>query len=152
MASIQVRAVRSDDRVGWQVLFEGYRNFYGFDPSSAVVDRVWNWLIDPGHECSGMLVEIDGVIVGLAHYRRFSRPSTGTIGLWLDDLFTEPTLRGQGIGRALIAELNSIASAEGCSVVRWITKEGNYQARHLYDAIAQRTDWVIYDQVPGDES
>src|SRR5699024_104774 len=110
MASIQVRAVRSDDRVGWQVLFEGYRNFYGFDPSSAVVDRVWNWLIDPGHECSGMLVEIDGVIVGLAHYRRFSRPSTGTIGLWLDDLFTEPTLRGQGIGRALIAELNSIAS------------------------------------------
>ncbi|WP_022870144.1 GNAT family N-acetyltransferase [Yaniella halotolerans] len=151
MEALQVRVVRSSDRTGWKTLFEGYRDFYGFEPSSDVVDRVWNWLIEPGHESCGIVAEIDGRVVGLANYRKFPRPSTGTVGVWLDDLFTEPTFRGRGIARALIAELDIVAAAEGCSVVRWITKDDNHRAQHLYDAIAQRTNWVVYDQVPGDD-
>ena len=87
--------------------------------------------------------------MGLAHYRRFARPSTGSVGIFLDDLFTSPHARGSGVGRALLRELSSVAEQEGNSVVRWITAEGNTRARRLYDSTSTSTKWVTYDLAPG---
>ena len=96
------------------------------------------------------LVAVAGTdLVGLAHYRRFARPSSGTEGLFLDDLFTAPDARGLGAGRALLGHLSGLAEREGRSVVRWITAEDNSRARALYDSTAVATKWVTYDMVPG---
>lgn len=84
----------------------------------------------------------------IAHFRRFSRPSTGSVGLWLDDLFTAPEARGLGAGTALIAQIRAEARDQGCSVVRWITAEDNSPARSLYDRLADKTKWVTYDAKP----
>lgn len=145
-----VRPVTDVDESRWRELFRAYRAFYELPESEDVVSRVWGWLLDPEHECRGLVVEGDGRIVGIGHYRRFSRPSTGTVGIWLDDLFTDPSARGRGVGRALIARLTQIAGAEDCSVVRWITKEDNARARAVYDLVATRTQWVTYDAAPVD--
>ena len=109
---------------------------------------MWSWIADAAHETSALVAEVDGVVVGIADYRRFARPSTGTTGLWLDDLFTDPAVRGLGVGRTLIDELRRIAREEGLSVVRWITAEDNATARALYDTLAARTAWVTYDSSP----
>lgn len=104
--------------------------------------------MDLGHECHALVAEsVDG-IVSIGHYRRFSRPSTGTVGIWLDDLFTTPEARGKGAARALIQRLTEIAGSEGRSVVRWITPDDNHQAQALYDQVAARTHWVTYDVAP----
>ncbi|MFF8893056.1 GNAT family N-acetyltransferase [Brevibacterium casei] len=150
-SSPTVRPVTSSDESRWKELFRGYREFYKLPESEDVVERVWGWLSDPSHESEGLVAEADGRIVAIADYRRFSRPSTGTVGIWLDDLFTDPDARGTGAGRALIARLQEIAADEGRSVVRWITADDNTQAQALYDQVATKTNWLTYDAAPAAE-
>ena len=146
--STTVRAVTPADEQAWSELFAAYRDFYQLPPDDAVVRRVWSWVIDPAHETSALVAEVDGVVRGIADYRRFARPSTGATGLWLDDLFTDPNARGHGVGRALIEALQRMAASEGLNVVRWITASGNTTAQALYDTLATRTTWVTYDAPP----
>lgn len=147
-SDISIRPLAVGDESHWRVLFRGYRDFYRLQEDEAVVSRVWSWLMGPDHECQALVAENDSSIVGIAHFRVFSRPSTGTVGIWLDDLFVDPPARGKGVGRSLIGQLTQIAAVEGRSVVRWITAESNRQAQVLYDQIANRTDWVTYDAAP----
>ena len=146
---MEVREVRASDVAEWTALYEGYRRFYGLTPEPAVVARVWTWLLDDAHEVHGAVVEQGGALLGLAHYRRFARPSSGTSGIYLDDLFVRADRRGSGAGRLLLTSLSTLAEQEGRSVVRWITAESNAVARRLYDTVATATPWVTYDLVPG---
>jgi RimJ/RimL family protein N-acetyltransferase len=143
-----VRELTASDEARWRVLFRGYREFYRLAEDENVVSRVWGWLMDPRHECQALVAEADDTIVAIGHYRRFSRPSTGTVGIWLDDLFTAQEARGKGAARALIERLTDIAGSERRSVVRWITADDNHQAQALYDQVATRTRWVTYDAAP----
>lgn len=145
----RVRPLTATDEPEWRELFRAYRHFYRLPESEDVVSRVWGWLMDTHHECQGLVAETEGNIIAIGNYRRFSRPSTGTVGIWLDDLFTAPEARGKGAARAIILRLTEIAEAEGNSVVRWITADDNHQAQVLYDQVATRTHWLTYDAVHG---
>lgn len=144
---IAVRVPHADDFDAWAVLFRGYRVFYKLTPDEAVVQRVWSWITNPDHETNALIAISDGAqIVGLAHYRRFARPSTGSVGIWLDDLFTDPAQRGAGIGRTLINAVTDIGVHDECSIVRWITAVDNLPGQRLYDTLATKTTWVTYDK------
>lgn len=144
----RIRPVEDTDRAGWQRAFEAYRDFYKLPADPNVVDTVWGWLTDAEHDVNGLVATRDGEIVGIAHYRRFARPSTGTVGLYLDDLFVAPGVRGSGTGRALLETLRGIARDEGLSVVRWITANDNETAQRLYNKAATKTGWITYDMSP----
>lgn len=144
--AITVRDVRAADHNAWAELFRGYRSFYEFAPDDAVVDTVWSWLADPTHSVHGLVAERGNTIIGIAHYRSFARPSTGTVGTWIDDLYTCPESRGGGIGRALIDAVTDRAGQQGHSIVRWITAADNSTAQLLYDSLAAPTNWVVYDR------
>lgn len=145
--SITVRSARKSDVATWADLYRGYRDFYRLQPDAAVIERVWEWITDDEHEVRALVAESGNDLVGLAHYRSFSRPSSASTGLYLDDLFTVPSMRGRGVGRQLLAELSGVAAREGHSVVRWITAKDNSTARQLYDSVATATEWVTYDIV-----
>jgi GNAT superfamily N-acetyltransferase len=145
-----IRPLLPADEEHWRVLFREYREFYELPESEVVVSRAWGWFMDPRHECKALIAESNGVILGFAHHRRFSSPYTGTTGLFLDDLFTDPAARGRGVGRALIGRLTEMAAAEGRSVVQWVTAEDNHQAQALYDTLAKRTNWVTYEAQPAE--
>ena len=149
---LAVRALReADDFAQWRELYRGYAAFYETELSEAALQRVWSWLVDPAHEIQALVaVDGDGRLVGLAHYRAFTRPLSATIGCYLDDLFVEPSSRGTGAADLLLAELRRTAAAHGWSVVRWITADDNHRARSKYDQVAARTMWVTYDMAPGD--
>lgn len=149
---IVVRPLSLADESRWRELFRSYRTFYRLQGSEDVVSRVWSWMIDAGHECEALVAEGEGGILAIGHYRRFARPSTGTVGLWVDDLFTDPEARGKGAARALFAYIAALADSEGRSVVRWITADDNHRAKALYDRIANRTHWVVYDAAPAPTS
>jgi GNAT superfamily N-acetyltransferase len=143
-----VRPVSEVDAESWRTLFRAYRDFYGLEEYREVESRVWSWLIDTEHECEGLVAEVDGQIVGIAHYRTFSRPSTGTTGIWLDDLYTAANERNRGVGRSLINRVTELCAVENRSLVRGITAEDNRQAQELYETLATRTDWITYDATP----
>jgi len=142
--ALLVRAVAASDRQDWERLFRGYRDFYELTPEDAVVETVWRWLMDADHELFGLVAELDGDIVGLAHWRRFARPSRGGTAIFLDDLFTEAAVRGHGVGSGLISRLQEIAADEGLLEVRWITSQTNTDAQRLYDRIADRVPFFTY--------
>lgn len=146
---VVVRPVEAGDEAAWKTLYRGYRDFYRLTPDDAVIDRVWAWIQDPATVVEGLVAELDGELVGLANHRAFHRPSTGTIGTFLDDLFVDPSRRRTGAATALLARLGEDAATQGRSVVRWITAGDNADARALYDRVATATPWVTYDLSPG---
>ena len=146
--NVPVGAVHPADESVWSVLYRGYRDFYGVTHSDAALDTVWSWLHDTSHETRGLVACVDGVPLGLAHFRRFARPLSASHGLFLDDLFTSPASRGHGLGSALLTRLAEIARDEDATVVRWITAGDNATARSLYDAVAKQTPRVTYDLGP----
>lgn len=149
-AQVTVRPVALDDREAWERTYRGYRDFYGTTHDPAAFETVWGWLHDPAEQTFGLVAELDGEIVGLAHYRRFARPLAVSIGIYLDDLFTAEAARGHGVASALITRLRELARDEGATVVRWITAADNSTARSLYDQLATATPWVTYDATPAE--
>lgn len=143
-----IRPLAPADEQRWRELFRAYRVFYKLPESEEVVSRAWGWFMDPTHECNALVAEADSEILGFAHHRRVSSPYTGTSGIFLDDLFTTPEARGKGIGRALIGRLTDMAHAEGRAFVQWMTAEDNHTAQALYNTLATRTDWVVYETQP----
>lgn len=76
------------------------------------------------------LVAVDGdVVVGsvMAGY-------DGHRG-WLYYLAAAPSHRGQGIGRALVAEAERLLEAMGCPKVQLMVRPDNASARGFYDAL-----------------
>ena len=145
-----VRAVDPADFAEWLPLWHGYNAFYGRSGATALPDeitrRTWSRFFDGYEPMHALVAELDGRLVGLAHYL-FHR-STIAIGpiCYLQDLFTAQDVRGQGVARALIAAVNDAAARAGAERVYWHTHESNATAQRLYDRVAERPGFVLYLQ------
>jgi GNAT superfamily N-acetyltransferase len=146
---VTVRTVLLRDESEWAELYSAYRAFYRLPDDASAVATTWQWVRDGEHGLIG-LVAVDDTdhLVALANLRWFARPSTATMGLYLDDLFTSPEARGTGVAGALLRDAADRAGAGGGSVVRWITAADNSTARSVYDAHAVATPWVTYNMKP----
>jgi GNAT superfamily N-acetyltransferase len=97
----------------------------------------------PPFEC--LLAEVDGEAVGFALFFQNYSTWRGKPGIYLEDLFVPPRLRGNGIGRALLQSLAAIACQRGCPRMEWSVLDWNQTAFDFYKGIgAQRLDqWVL---------
>lgn len=142
---VNIRKISQSDRADWDRLYAGYAAFYRVTQTPQMRDTVWGWLHDPAHGTEGLVAEVAGQVIGIAHFRSYYRPLAASVGGFLDDLFVDPAARGSGAAEALIKALEAESRRRGWTVIRWITAENNYRARGLYDRLAERTPWVTYD-------
>mgnify|MGYP000964167328 FL=1 len=140
-----IRVVQIKDKTQWQQLYKSYAEFYKVEMNNQILETVWNWLHDKNHEVEGLICEVNGNIVGLAHYRRMPRPLYGQDIGFLDDLFVDPDYRGQKIGEKILSELKKISKSKGWNLIRWVTRNDNVRAKSLYDRVAQKTSWDLYE-------
>ena len=146
MTSPYIRPLTPDDYDQWRELYQGYADFYQVALTKDGVQTTWSWLIDDGHICIGLVAEQQqGKLVGFAHFRGMPSPLRGQMIGFLDDLFVAPDHRSSGASAALIKAVQAEAKAQGWGIVRWITRDHNYRARSLYDKLAEKTDWVLYE-------
>jgi ribosomal protein S18 acetylase RimI-like enzyme len=143
---MNIRPVAPADHAAWRELFRAYGIFYETEFSDRVLDGVWGWLMDPGHEVHAIVADSDGELVGFAHIRRLWDTFTAGPGWFLDDLYVAPEHRGTGVARALIERGYADAEAAGGGTFRWITAEDNATAQLLYDRIATRSGWITYEK------
>ncbi|HEY0834851.1 MAG TPA: GNAT family N-acetyltransferase [Azospirillum sp.] len=143
--NLEIVAVAPGHEAEWRRLYRGYMAFYKRPEDEGVLDRLWGWLHDPAHEMEGLVALRDGRVVGLAHFRRMPSPIRAADVGFLDDLFTDPDARGAKVGEALLARLREIARERGWPFIRWITADDNYRARTLYDRVAKKTAWNLYE-------
>lgn len=63
----------------------------------------------------------------------------------LNDLFTIPEMRGNGIGRKLIEHCRNYAEENGAARLQWITASDNKQAQSLYESMGtNKSAWFLY--------
>ena len=140
-----IRDIHLKDKKEWEKLYKSYADFYKVEMNDKILQIVWKWLHDKSHEVNGLVYEVDGNIVGLAHYRRMPSPLRGQDIGFLDDLFVDPEHRGQRIGEKLINKLKEISKSKRWNLVRWITREDNLRAKSLYNRVSEKTTWDVYE-------
>jgi GNAT superfamily N-acetyltransferase len=145
---LTVRQVRQDDFAAWSVLWDGYNAFYGRSGPTALPDAItrltWARFFDPAEPVHALVAEQDGRLAGLAHYLFHRSTTMAGPNCYLQDLFTDPAARGQGVGRALIEAVYACARQAGGTRVYWQTHETNASAMRLYDQVAERSGFVVY--------
>lgn len=83
-----------------------------------------------------------GFALFFANYSTFlARP-----GIYLEDLFVDPALRGRGVGRALLAHLAAIAVERGAGRLEWSVLDWNADAIRFYERLGARamSDWTVF--------
>ena len=147
-SQLKVRAVAPSDFDQWLPLWDGYNAFYGRSGPTAlpmdVTRTTWQRFFDAYEPVHGLVAERDGELLGLTHYL-FHRSTTAiNPTCYLQDLFTDPAARGQGVGRLLIEGVYQAAKASGVKRVYWQTHETNAAGRRLYDQVAKHAGFIIY--------
>ena len=140
-----IRTIQLKDKERWKKLYIGYADFYKVEMNEKILETVWEWLNDVNHELKGIGYEVDGKIVGLAHYRKLLSPLKGKYIGYLDDIFVDPEYRGQKIGEKLLNKIKEISKANDWNLVRWQTDEDNLTAKKLYDKVATKTKKNVYE-------
>ena len=87
-------------------------------------------------------LECAGFAVFFATYSTF----LGQPGLYLEDLYVKPHLRGHGIGLALLQRLARIATERGCGRVEWGVLNWNQPSIDFYKKLgaAPMDEWTKY--------
>jgi GNAT superfamily N-acetyltransferase len=90
------------------------------------------------------LAEQDGVIAGFALWFYSFSTFRGRHGIYLEDLFVRPAMRGHGIGRALLADLAARCLREDLARLEWSVLDWNEPALAFYRTLGARgmTDWI----------
>ncbi|GAK70436.1 putative acetyltransferase [Agrobacterium rubi TR3 = NBRC 13261] len=141
---LSIRDARSEDHGQWLRLWQDYLAFYSVDLADDVTAHTWARIIDPASRVSARLAVLDGQVVGFAIHHFHDSTWAKTPDCYLEDLFIDATIRGKGVGRALIDDLISICEEKGWSRLYWHTNEDNAQARKLYDSYIKSDGHIRY--------
>ncbi len=145
---VSIRPLVATDRGAWADLWTAYLEFYHTTLPPAVYDSTFARLLgDDSRDFCGLVAERDGELIGLTHYLFHRHGWRIEDVCFLQDLFTAPAARGQGVGRKLIVAVYDIARAKGAHNVYWNTAEDNTTARQLYDRIATLTPFLKYQKM-----
>jgi len=70
----------------------------------------------------------------------------GRRGLYLEDLFVIPEMRGKGFGRALLVRLAQIARERNCGRFEWAVLDWNEPAIEFYKRLGAvpMSEWTIF--------
>ena len=146
--TVKIRDLSRSDHEQWLPLWDGYNAFYGRSGPTALPAEItattWQRFFDPAEPVRALVAELDGRLIGLAHYL-FHRSTILLAPIcYLQDLFTAPDQRRAGVGRALIEAVYRRAQQAGSARVYWQTHETNLLARRLYDQVAERSGFIVY--------
>lgn len=98
-----------------------------------------------------LVAEHDGKVVGYALYFHNFSTFLSRRGLYLEDLYVQPALRGSGLGTALLRRVAAIAVERECGRFEWSVLDWNQTAIDFYTKMGATVlpDWRIV-RVTGD--
>jgi len=92
------------------------------------------------------IAEWNGEAAGFALWFYNYSTFRGTHGIYLEDLFVRPELRGKGIGKAMLAHLAERAVSEGCARLEWWVLDWNAPSIAFYESLGAKAmeDWTVF--------
>nr|WP_243166282.1 GNAT family N-acetyltransferase [Anaerotruncus massiliensis (ex Togo et al. 2019)] len=111
----------------------------------ATEDLLREWVFEK-QKAEVLIAEKDGAPAGFALFFHNFSTFLGRAGLYLEDLFVLPALRGAGIGKALLARLAALAVERGCGRVEWWCLDWNKPSIGFYRSLGAQAmdDWTVY--------
>lgn len=146
MTDLTIRPITAADHDQWHALWQAYLAFYKTELPEAVYANTFARILSDDPTTNGLIAEKDGTALGLVHYIFHATNWKIEPVCYLQDLFTTPDARGQGVARKLIEAVYARADAAGAPAVYWMTAENNYQGRMLYDRVGVKTPFIKYSR------
>jgi len=145
--TLKIRPLQLTDRPQWDGLWHGYLTYYETELAPEIYDAAFSRMVSDEHpEYYGLVAELDGKLVGLAHYIFHTHGWQLEDVVYLQDLYTDPSVRGKSVGRALIEAVYTAADTAGCPKVYWLTQDFNKAGRRLYDRVGTLTPFIKYSR------
>lgn len=150
--SLTIRAARPDDAA---TVFELVRALAEYEKLSHELIATPQMLGDalfcekPNVFCD--LAEWDGKPVGFALWFLNYSSFAGKNGIYLEDIFVQPSHRGKGIGKALLVHLAKICTERGYARMQWSVLDWNTPSIEFYKSLGgvMLDDWTLV-RVSGD--
>jgi GNAT superfamily N-acetyltransferase len=93
-----------------------------------------------------LTARLDGGLVGVAVISFLWTLEHGGPAAWLDEVYVEPSRRGEGIGRKLVEAAMQVARDSGCIALDLEVDAGHEAAERLYERMGfrrhRRVRWV----------
>ena len=98
-----------------------------------------------------VIAEHKGQPVGFALFFHNYSTFLGRPGLYLEDLYIKPEMRGKGFGKILLAYLANLALERNCGRLEWWVLDWNQPAKDFYLSLGAEPmdDWTV-NRVTGD--
>lgn len=115
------------------------------DQVIATEELLTEWLFEK-QKAEVVIGEAKGKPVGFALFFYNFSTFLGRAGIYLEDLFVEPSERGKGYGKALLTHLAQLAVERGCGRLEWSCLDWNQPSIDFYLSMgAERMDdWTTY--------
>ena len=116
------------------------------DKVVATVENLRESLFGEHSVAEALIAYVGGEPAGLALFFHNFSTWTGLHGLYLEDLYVRPDVRGRGVGRALLSHLARTARERGCARFEWAVLDWNEPAIRFYRSLGAESldDWKIF--------
>ena len=113
---------------------------------TATEEKLADILFGPRPAAEVLLAFEGATPVGFAVFFRNFSTWLGQPGLYLEDLFVRPEVRGKGYGRALLVHLAKIARDHGCGRMEWAVLDWNEPAIQFYRKLGAKPldEWTVF--------
>jgi GNAT superfamily N-acetyltransferase len=143
--SVDIRAATPDDAATVLALVTALAVYEKEADKVKMTEAGARKALEAGH-LNALLGFADGAPVAMALYFFNFSSWTGKRGLFLEDLFVAPELRGQGVGLDLLKRLAAMAVAADCGRMEWNVLDWNNSAKGFYEMLGARhaTGWETW--------
>ena len=142
--SLKIASLSAADYESWLSLWQSYLTFYESSLPVETTNATWNNVLDSNVPIYGFGAWLEDKLVGITHVVLHPNTWNSTECCYLEDLYVAESVRGHGVGRALIEYVYEFARQQNCNRVYWVTQEDNTAARRLYDTLATKTNMIQY--------
>lgn len=93
-----------------------------------------------------LVAENESAPVGFALFFHTFSTFVGKPGLYLEDLYVRPDMRGQGFGKLLLRRVAELAVERDCGRLEWSVLGWNQPAIRFYERLGARAmdEWTMY--------
>ena len=143
--SVEIRAATPDDAAAVLALVTALAVYENEGDKVKMTEAGARKALAAGH-LNALLGFVDGKPLAMALYFFNFSSWTGKRGLFLEDLFMAPELRGQGVGLDLLKRLAAMAVAADCGRMEWNVLDWNNSAKGFYEMLGARhaTGWETW--------
>ncbi|MBC1335383.1 GNAT family N-acetyltransferase [Listeria booriae] len=115
------------------------------DQVVATEEALHEWLFEK-EKAEVLIGEYDGESAGFALFFHNFSTFLGCSGIYLEDLYVQPNVRGKGFGKAFLKRLAEIAVERGCGRLEWWCLDWNKPSIDFYLKMGAEAmeDWTVY--------